>query len=312
MRNGNIKGVNVMKKIANLFLVLMLMTSIVSLAFADEANDHNQGNPHDENGTNDQNNETDSQNETHDQVNETESHQNDSSVNGTENDGSFENETEHEIEIMNNSLGARIRLLQLEKAIITNLLKGIMTVQVLKGLEVNTTNLEAILADLKDVLKNVSAADPAANNSVQIFITLKNESRTLTKEFRETIRALLDNETIKEIREQLRNMTSDELQNCSLKIRHWIRQFNRNQLYRLYGIIGETNNTLLNEYLNGTVSLDQVKLQLHKMMNQMTKEKRNKIFSEVKEENIRKKIPAHESFDDMEHHGKGNGHGKQD
>ena len=290
-----------MKKITNLFLVLMLMTSLVSLAFADEADDHTQGNPEDENGS-------------HDQVNETGSHQNDSSENETEHDGSFndDNETEHEIEIMNTTVGAEIRLLQLEKAIITNILKGIMAVQVLKGLDINTTQLEVILADLKDVLKNVTAADPAANDSVQTFITLKNESRALTKEFRETIRALLDNETIKEIREQLRNMTSDELQNCSLKIRHWIRQFNRNQLYRLYGIIGDTNNTLLNEYLNGTVSLDQVKLQLHKMMNQMTKEKRNKIFSEVKEENIRKKIQAHESFDDMEHHGKGNGHGKQD
>ena len=198
-----------MKKITNLFLVLMLMASIVSLAFADEADDHTQGNPEDENGSDDQ-------------VNETGSHQNDSSENETEHDGSFNdvNETEHEIEIMNTTVGAEIRLLQLEKAIITNILKGIMAVQVLKGLDINTTQLEVILADLKDVLKNVTAADSAANDSVQTFITLKNESRALTKEFRETIRALLDNETIKEIREQLRNMTSDELQNCSLKIRH--------------------------------------------------------------------------------------------
>jgi hypothetical protein len=303
MMKWNTKGVNDMKKMANLLLVLMLMTSIVSLAFADKAGDHTQGNPEDKNGK-------------HDPVNETGFHQNDSSnnekedsVNETEHDGSFNNETEHEIEIMNTTVGAEIRLLQLEKAIITNILKGIMTVQVLKGLEVNTTQLETILADLKDVLKNVSAADPAANNSVQIFITLKNESRTLTKEFRETIRTLLDNETIKVIREQLRNMTSDELQNCSLKLRHWIRHFNRNQLYRLYGIIGETNTTLLNEYLNGTITLDQVKLQLHKIMNQMTKEKWNMIFSEIKEENIKKKIQAHESFNNMQHHGKGNGHG---
>jgi hypothetical protein len=291
----------------------MLMTSIVSLAFADEANDHTQGNPHDEDGTNDHNNETESQNETHDPVNETESHHNDSSVNETNDDnGSFENETEHEIQIMNNTLGARIRLLQLEKAIITNLLKGIMTVQVLKGLEVNTTNLEAILADLKDVLKNVSAADPAANDSVQIFIALKNESRALTKEFRETLRTLLDNATILDIKQRLRNLTSDDLQNCSRNINKYIRQFNRNQLYRLYGIIGETNTTLLNEYLNGSITLDQAKLNLHKMMNQMTKEKRHMIFSEVKEENIKKEIHAHESIEDMGHHGKGNGHGKQD
>jgi len=289
--------------------VLMLMTSIVSLAFADEAGNHPQNDPKDG---------------SHDQGNETDSHQNDSSVNETEhddsfndnnetvNDSSFENETEHEIEIMNTTLGAEIRLLQLEKAIITNILKGIMAVQVLKGLEVNTSQLEAILADLKDVLKNVSTTDPAANDSVQTFIALKNESRALTKEFRDTIRTLFDNATIKEIKERLRNMTSDELQNCSLKIRKWIRQFNRNQLYRLYGIIGETNTTLINEYLNGNITLNQTKLQLHKLVNQMTKEKRYMIFSEMKEENIKKKIHAHESFNDAQHHGKGNGHGRQD
>jgi hypothetical protein len=296
-----IKGVTTMKKITNILLVLILMTSIVSLALAVEADDHTQGNPDDEHGTNDQNNETGSQNETQDQVNESESSHNDS----------CENETEHEIEIMNNTLGAQIRLLQLEKAIITNVLKGAMTIQVLKGLDINTTTLEAILAKLSDVLDAVRAADPAANNSVQIFVQLKNETRNLTKQFRDTIRALLDDATIKMIKERLRNMTSDELQNCSLKLKHWIRQFNRNQLYRLYGIIGETNTSLLDEYLNGNITLGQVKFQLHKLINQMTKEKRHMIFSEVKEENIKKKIQAHASMEDMGHHGKGNGHGNR-
>ncbi|DAC72744.1 MAG TPA: hypothetical protein DSN98_03725 [Thermoplasmata archaeon] len=284
----------------NLLLVLMLMTSVVSFALAVKADDHNQGNSDDEQGTYDQNNETGSQNETHYQDNESEAAHN----------GSFDNETEHEIEIMNNSLGANIRLLQLEKALITNILKGAMAVQVLKGLDVNTTKLESILRNLSDVLDAVRAADPAANDSVLIFVQLKNETRNLTKQFRDTIQSLLDKETIKMIKEQLRNMSSTELQNCSQKLRHQIRQFNRNQLYRLYGIIGETNTSLLNEYLNGTISLNQTKIQLHKIVNQMTKEKQHMIFSEVKEENIKKKVHAHESMDDMEHHGGGNGHGK--
>lgn len=300
MMKWHTKGVMIMKKLMNLLLVLMLMTSVVSFALAVKADDHNQGNSDDEQGTYDQNNETGSQNETHYQDNESEAAHN----------GSFDNETEHEIEIMNNSLGANIRLLQLEKALITNILKGAMAVQVLKGLDVNTTKLESILRNLSDVLDAVRAADPAANDSVLIFVQLKNETRNLTKQFRDTIQSLLDKETIKMIKEQLRNMSSTELQNCSQKLRHQIRQFNRNQLYRLYGIIGETNTSLLNEYLNGTISLNQTKIQLHKIVNQMTKEKQHMIFSEVKEENIKKKVHAHESMDDMEHHGGGNGHGK--
>jgi hypothetical protein len=276
MMKWHVKGVTDMSKIKNLLMVLMLMASIASLAFAVEADDDNQGNPNNGNG-----------NHNH----------------------PFDNETEHEIGIMNNSLGARIRLLQLEKAILTNLVKGTMTVQVLKGLNVSTTKLETILANLSDVLDAVRAADPAANDSVQVFVQLKNESRNLTKQFRDTLRLLLDDETIAMIREQLRNVTSDELQNCSMKLRHWIRNFNMNQLYRLYGIIGETNNSLLAQYLDGNISLNQTKFQLYKMINQMTKEKRHMIFSEVKEENIKKKIQAHTAMENMGNHGHGNGHG---
>jgi len=286
MRKWHIKGVNHMKKITNLLLVLMLMGSLFSLAFAVEADEDDQGNPIDDESGN--------------QANET----------GSPKKHHFDNETEREVGIMNNSLGARIRLLQLEKALLTNILKGVMTVQVLKGLNVSTTELEEILGNLSDVLEAVRAADPAANDSVLTFVQLKNESRNLTKQFRDTLRLVLDNETIAMIKEQLRNMTSDDLQNCSMRLRHWVRQFNQNQLYRLYGIIGETNTSLINEYINGNISLDLVKLQLHKMVNQMTKEKRHMIFSEIKEENIKKKVHTQAMLDDMDHLGKGNGHGR--
>lgn len=266
-----------MRKIPHLLIMLMLMVSLVSLAFAVEADDDSQGNPNKGNG-----------NQPH----------------------PFDNETERQIGIMNNSIGAQIRLLQLEKAILTNILKGTMTVQVLKGLNVSTDALEAILSNLSDVLDAVRAADPSANESVQIFVQLKNESRNLTKQFRDTLRLLLDEETIAMIREQLRNVSSDELQNCTMRLRHWIRHFNGNQLYRLYGIIGETNNSLLEQYLNGNISLNQTKFQLHRMINQMTKEKRHMIFSEIKEENIKKKIHAHNAIEDIQNRGKGNGHGK--
>lgn len=266
-----------MRKIRNLLMVLMLMASIASLAFAVEADDDNQGNPNNGQGNKDH---------------------------------SSDNETEHEIGVMNNSLGARVRLLQLEKAILKNLLKGTMTIQVLKGLNVSTTALDAILENLSDVLDAVRAADPTANDSVEIFVSLKNESRNLTTQYRNALRLLLDEDTIALIREQLKNVTSDDLQNCSMRLRHWIRQFNGNQLYRLYGIIGEANNSLLEQYLNGNLTLNQTKIQLYKMINQMTKEKRHMVFSEVKEENIKKKIHAHTAMETMGNHGTGNGQGR--
>jgi hypothetical protein len=282
-----------MKKISTLLIMLMILISISSLAIADESEEDPE--------------EEDEYEETSDGENETE-------------DLNIDNETEYidienttkEIEIMNNSLGAEIRLLQLEKAIIKNLLKGEMAVEVLKDLDYNTTDLEAILSEMKSLLEDVKAVNTSSNNSVQLFIEYKQEAINLTKQFRETIKDLLDGEKLKQIRERIRENMSEELENCSKMIRNKIKQFNRNQLHKLYGIIGEENNSFVEEYLNGNVSVAQLKIQISKTINQMNKERKYEIFSEIKGENIKKKIHAKSQFEDMnENKGKGkeNNHG---
>ncbi|PNX51584.1 MAG: hypothetical protein BV456_02630 [Thermoplasmata archaeon M8B2D] len=257
-----------MKKIFSLLVVLVLLISISSIVYADEAEE-------------------------------------DSPENDTV------NETEKEIEVMNNSLGSEIRLLQLEKALLINILKGEMAVQVLIGLGFNTTEnntieLESILDEMKDVLEEIKTANTSSNESVQIFISLKNESKNLTTQFRETIRELLNDTSLREVRERIKEMANNQLNNYSKKIRNLIRQFNFNQLYRLYGIIGEANSSFVNDYFNGTLPLNETKLQLLKVINEMTKEKKYEIFSEIKGENIRRKIQAQNEIKNMDK-GKGNG-----
>ena len=263
-----------MKKIVNIFVVLMLMASMMSVALVVKADDT--GNDPDDN--------------------------------------SVDSKTEREIQAMNNPLGAQIRLLQLEKAIITNILKGDMIVQVLQGfdVDVDTTNLEKILINLTVNLSKVRAAeeDTDAEDPVQLFVELKHNSTNLTVQFRDTLRLLLDDDTIVKIKAELRDiLDSAELQDCSMKIRHWVRQFNGNQLYRLFNLTGEVDTSLLEKYLGGTIDLDQVRLHLYTLINQMTKAKKYDLYSEIKEENIRNNIQAHEAIENIENHGKGNGHG---
>ncbi len=291
-----------MKKITNIMVMLMLMVSFTSLALADEEAGENH-NGQFEGGTPNGVNESSDGNETEEpDSNETEEPDEDY----------LNNETEEEIEIMNNSLGAEIRLLQLEKAILKNLLKGERAVEVLKSMEFNTSILESILVEMRILLDEVNDTDPSSNDSVQVFVHLKFEARNLTKQFRLTIKELLNDEKIKELKERIREMVGKELENVSKRIRNRIKQFNRNQLHRLYGIIGETNSSLIEEYENGNISLIQLKSQISKMVNQMTKEKKYQIFSEVKENNIRKKIKAQASADEWQNKGKGKGKGKQD
>lgn len=218
-------------------------------------------------------------------------------------------ETEKEIGTMNNTLGAEIRLLQLEKALLKNILKGEMAVQVLIGLDFNTTELESILTEMKDLLEEVRIANASSNESVVIFVSLKNESKNFTTQFRETIKELLNDISLSELRIRIKEMlnASGQLDDYNKRIINLIRTFNGNQLYRLYGLIGEADSLSVNEYLNGTVPLNETKLQLFKIINEMTKEKKYEIFLEIKGENIRRQIHAQDAIENM---GKGSGHGK--
>jgi len=224
----------------------------------------------------------------------------------------IDSETEKEIFVMNNSLGAEIRLLQLQKALLKNILKGNMTIEVLKVLGFNTTALEDILDQMKEVLEEVKAANTSSNESVQIFVELKNQSKNLTTQFRETIRELLDDVTLQELKEMIKENFSEQLQDLDKNIRNKIRHFNRNQLYRLYGLIGKVNDSFIEDYLNGNVSLNLTKIQLCKIINQLTKEKRYLLFSEIKEDNIKGKIHVKAIIDEMKNKGKGKGHGNND
>jgi len=289
-----------MKKMLSIIMMLMLMVSLSSLAIADDPEDcywyYDEDNPENECVEYCNNSTSGNMSMPYNTSEECEECRLEFLDNQTEDP--VDNETEEEIEKMNYSFGAEIRLLQLEKAITKNLLKGEMAVSVLQGLGYNTTDLEAILAEMHLVLDEVQAADPQANNSVEVFVDLKNDSKNLTTQFRTAIRALLDGVKYKEIKEQIRNITSDELQNYSKRVRNLIKQFNVNQIYRLYGIIGDQNSTFVNEYINGTVNLTQVKLQLSKMVNMKIKEKRNQIFSEMKKEKIQNKNFANEKAGD--------------
>jgi len=276
-----------MKKIYSILIVLVLLISISSIVLADDDKGKLNG-KHDDFEGDDDHNESD-----------------------YDKDG-VDDKTEKEIRIVNNSLGAEIRLLQLEKALLKNILKGEMAVQVLKGLGFNTTEnntieLESILTKMKVLLEEVRTANTSSNKSVQIFVSLKNESKNLTTQFRETIRGLLNDTSLREIRERIKGILSNELDNYGKRIRNLIRHFNFNQLYRLYGIIGKANSSFVNDYFNGTLPFNETKLQLCKIINDIAKDKKYEIFSEIKGENIRRQIHAQDAIEHMGNHG----HGKQ-
>jgi len=236
-----------MKKISNIFIVIMLLTSISSFAIADSGEDSNK-------------------------------------------DIEVDPGTEQQLGIMNNGIGAEIRLLQLEKAIEKNIIKGEDMVNYLTGLEIETLDLEAILAELELVKEEVAKANPNSIDAVEIFVDLKHDAVNLTKDFRNILKELLDDETLEQLRQRIKEMVFEQNQNLSNKIQNKIRQFNKNNLNIIFNLIGQSNETLLSNYQNGNLSIEIINDIISKTVNEMSKEKKYNIFSQIKQNRIKNQI----------------------
>ena len=239
---------NTMKKTTTILVALILIGSILPIAYADNSNN----NPNDE---------------------------------------YIDKETQHQTEIMNNNtLGAQIRLLQLEKAIIKNIEKGEQILSIINNSEFNLTKLEVIIAEFYLLKQEVQRSDPNATNAVKTFVDLKHDAVNLTKEFRETLRSTINTTTYNQLQQQTRNMTCNQTQNLTKQIQSKIRQYNTKQFRSLYKILGENNPEKLTNYQNGTLTQLQLKQNLTKKIQQNKTTNQYEFLTSLKQQKIQQKI----------------------
>lgn len=202
----------------------------------------------------------------------------------------IDDETTKQAEIMNNGMGAEIRLLQLEKAILRNIEKGEAVLSYLNDSDVDLLELEAILAEFELLKQEVQSADPNATDAVRVFVDLKHDAVNLSKDFRETLRVLVNGSVIEQLQLRLRNMTGNQTGNLSNRIQAKIRQFNGNQFRVMFQLMEKNGSMFMNQYRNGSLSLSQLKQQFRVMFNQTEKGKQFYVLSSVKQEKIQHNI----------------------
>ncbi len=198
----------------------------------------------------------------------------------------IDDKTRKQAEIMNNGIGAEIRLLQLEKAILRNIEKGEAILSYLNDSDVDLLELEAIIAELELLKQEVHSADFNATDAVRVFVDLKHDAVNLTKDFRETVRVFLNGSIIEQLQQRLRNMTGNQTKNLSNRIQAKIRQFNSNQFHEMFQLMEKNGSIVMNQYQNGSLTLSQLKQQFRYMFNQTEKAKQFNVLSSVKQEKI--------------------------
>ena len=207
----------------------------------------------------------------------------------------IDEQTLDEVEIMDSSNGARIRLLQLERSIQRNIVKGEYIISYLdNNTSLNFSELVLILEEMKLLKEEVISADPNASDAVEVFVDLKHDAINLTKEFRETVRNFVtDYDLIQTIRGRLGTIMDDELDAIiGQRIRDRIREYNTNQLEVLFSILNESDSSLIERYQNCSLNISEMKQRIGEHLRNMSKERKALVFSEIQEARVRKRVQA--------------------
>ncbi len=199
-------------------------------------------------------------------------------------------ETQTELETMNTAYGAEVRLLQLEKSVTRNILMGQEVVGVLKAPEKNTSELEAILSEMKLLKDEITAADPKAEDAVQIFVDLKSDARALSKDFREKARTLLTAEDIAKIKAKKAEIEKEKLKDLIDKIKDKIKKQNMEHFRAVFGTLGIQDQELLTKFQNGTITKDGLRDTIKERMKAMNQEERKATFAELKESKVKQRV----------------------
>ncbi|MCX6802174.1 MAG: hypothetical protein NT067_03595 [Candidatus Diapherotrites archaeon] len=205
-------------------------------------------------------------------------------------------ETSLEIESMGSGIGAQVRLLQLEKSILKRVIAGEQAIEWIKANRPATdvNNLEAILAELKTVKDEVKAeydsvkANGVDGNTVKAFVDLKNDARSLVKQFRDAGKDIVVEQGYKEFMKALEG--DAEVAALTSEIKEAAQEFNAQRLEEFFSKLEESQAGLIAKVRSGEITLKEAKDQIKEFLKGLDSAPKGKAFQWLKEAGAKKRV----------------------
>ncbi len=170
-------------------------------------------------------------------------------LNSSSNETCVDEVTQKEMQLFVESHnGAVVRMLQLKREILKSSVIGSEIIKILSAQGENTSELEAILDDI-NLLKDEVDKE---NYTVEAFVSLKKELIEDNRDFRKAVAGKLTADDRKQLSGIIRQ--NDEIKQINQEIKDELRKLNAERVNRFFSLIGEKNNTLSKEILNGSLS----------------------------------------------------------
>jgi len=206
----------------------------------------------------------------------------------------LDEETEEEIGLMVNQLGAEYRYLQLERAVTKSILSGAKIVELItvNHSEEDVNSLNAILDEMEILLEDIQNAprEGDLNEIALAFVEMKKDAGDLVKEFREITREILTPEDKNELRSDLQEIQSEVLDNLREAVGEAKRTWNANRTELLLEKMGISNVELVAKVLSGESKISQVKNEIKEIFRNIGDENKNMVTQRVREESTKRKV----------------------
>lgn len=209
----------------------------------------------------------------------------------------------HEAAVMHVSLGAQVRLLQLEKEVLRRFLYGEQVLEYIDNSSLNITGenlakLEVIVSELGDVKDEIVAEleKPANETTVEMFVSLKDRAINLTQEFRTILRESLSPEERKAMRDNVEEKKFPELEEFNGQIKSKIMEFNRNRVSEMLQNMGITDDDLMARLESGNITAAELKNIVKSRFRELNNERKQNFLAKVKMERARIQLSEHIAF----------------
>lgn len=203
-------------------------------------------------------------------------------------------ETENEVVAMQLTLGAKVRLLQLEKVILRNILKAEKVIEFIQENypDTDVSELEGILEELRVLREEVAGIEPQANDeeTVKQFVDLKNDAISLSKQFRDAARELLEGVDKSALLEKFNEIDRTELEELTSQIIALIREYNAQRVERVFSKIAEKKPEFVEKIRNGEMALGQVRAEIGKAFKALKPLQRKNAFQKLREVNTQRRV----------------------
>ena len=192
-------------------------------------------------------------------------------------DDVVDEETDEETKIMVNSgRGAKLRMLQLQRALLkqTIIAKEVTLYLEEQGEDVDA--LEGLVSELGVLGDEARDIDPEADDAVDQFVHIKKDAKEVSHEFKEIAKDLLDGDDRKELAERIRNALRDnaDLQELHESIKQARNDLNTHRVRKAMEHLGVNDEALLERIKAGEMKKRELKDRLKEKYNSLDEAKR--------------------------------------